>query len=186
MDHFCRPGRLLEVEEGSFMSKYTILLLGMCVLSLADEPVNRGCRMELIAVRFFTFLGVAPPSIKGPEDSDWNDVSKETLKKLLDMEIANLAGTANVIQWAAFATSSNKYFAELHLVYAYRFAHHHKFKTSWEIGQQNHLSNNQKDFYEVGKAGLADARAATLRAQKNIRERLNKQLKEQCKEHENN
>lgn len=100
----------------------------MCVLSLADEPVNRGCRIELVAVRFFTFLGFAPPSIKGPEGSDWNDVSKETLKKLLDME----------------------------------------------IGQQNHLSNNQKIFYEVGKAGPSDARAATLRVQKNIQEILNK------------
>lgn len=168
------------------MRKYTILLICMCALSLADGPIDKGCRMELVAVRFFTFLGVAPPSIKGPEGSDWNDVSKETLKKLLNMEIANLAETANVIQWAAFATSSNKYFAELHLAYAYRFVHHHKFKTSWEIGQQNHLSNNQKDFYEAGKAGLADARAATLRTQKNIQEKLDRQLKEQCKEHENN
>lgn len=168
------------------MRKYNLLVLCMFALSLADEPINKGCHIELVAVRFFTFLGVAPPSIKGPEGSDGSDVSKETLKKLLNMEIANLAETANIIQWAAFATSSNKYFAELHLVYAYRFVHHHKFKTSWEIGQQNYLSNNQKDFYEAGKAGLADAKAATLRAQKNIQEKLNKQLRGQCKEHENN
>lgn len=168
------------------MHKYNILLLCICTLSLANEPINKRCRIEFVAVRFFTLLGVEPPSIKGPEGSDWNDVSKEALKKLLDLQITNLAQTANIIQWAVFATSSNKYFAELHLVYAYRFVHNHKFKTSWEIGQQNHLSNNQKDFYEVGKAGLADAKAATLRAQKHIREKLNQQLKEQCKEHEIN
>lgn len=170
----------------SSMGKYAILLLCICTLSIANEPVNRRCRIELVAVRFFTLLGGTPPSIKGLEGYDKGDLSKEAFKKLLNLEIVNLAQNANVIQWAAFATSSNKYFAELHLVYAYRFVHNHKFKTSWQIGQQNHLSDNQKDFYEAGKVGLADAKAATLRAEKSIRQSLEKQLKEQCKEHENN
>jgi len=72
---------------------------------------------------------------------------------------------------AAFAASSNKYFAELHLVYAYRFEYHQP-KISWEIkhlGEQGSKIIDQiikNGFYEAGKAGLADARAATLRAQK--------------------
>ena len=84
----------------------------------------------------------------------------------------------------AFINSNGKFFANVRLVYAYRFLHHHKPVTAWKLKQQNNLMDNGIDYYQVGTAGVRSAKAAVLNAKRKILSGLEKELKEQCKEHQ--
>ena len=50
--------------------------------------------------------------------------------------------------------------------------------------QQNNLMDNGIDYYQVGTAGVRSAKAAVLNAKRKILSGLEKELKEQCKEHQ--
>lgn len=42
--------------------------------------------------------------------------------------------------------ASMKHTYHVHLWYAYRFVHNHKFKTPWKTGMKTHLADGMKDF----------------------------------------
>lgn len=161
-----------------------LLFLSMLSLGLAENS-DKPCRVELVGIMFFTApIGSEIPNIAGSQDEleiDWESAAKDLLEEKLGSAASVRVDT---ISLSAFINSNGKFFANVHLVYAYRFLHHHKPDAGWELKQQNNLMDNGIDYYQVGSAGVRSAKAAVLNAKRKILSGLEKELKEQCKEHQ--
>ena len=162
----------------------SLLVLSMLSVGPAKTATNP-CRVELVGIMFFTTpIGSEVPNIAGSQDEleiDWESAAKDLLEEKLGSVVSVRVDTISLL---AFINSNGKFFANVHLVYAYRFLHHHKPVTAWKLKQQNNLMDNGIDYYQVGTAGVRSAKAAVLNAKRKILSGLEKELKEQCKEHQ--
>lgn len=165
------------------------LVIGLFVLSVLSvgsaKDTPKSCRVELVGIMFFTTpIGSEVPNIAGSQDEldiDWKSAAKNLLEEKLGSAVSVRVDTISLL---AFINSNGKFFANVHLVYAYRFLHHHKPFTMWKLKQQNNLMDNGVDYYQVGTAGVRSAKVAVLNAKRKILNGLEKELKEQCKEHQ--
>lgn len=152
------------------------LTLDFC---FAEEP--QPCRYELTPPKFFFVrTGEKPPG--QDQLPSIGDVILDLASDLIEEYVGR--PITGVIKASAFAVSSTKYYADMYVVYSYRFIHKNKTKSKWEPKQEKVLNGNT-DFFTAGDQGVSDAARAKDYKIRTIKNYLEGQLKEQCAEHQN-
>lgn len=151
------------------------LLLVAWVPAMAKEGNQGQCRVDFVAVIYGTPNGGKPIKFKGADQAlkqatkaIANEVLKQAVKKASG--ILSLAGNLNTA----------KMVHHVNIIYAYRFVHKGKPTSEWELKSRNKLSNGSVDYFFF----IKDSKNRAHQELKKLQEGLDKELKEQCKEHE--
>ena len=94
-----------------------------------------------------------------------------------------LGAETGIVDMDHLVGASMKHTYHVHLWYAYRFVHNHKFKTPWKTGMKTHLTDGMKDFFDPNIEGKKSAQSAVSTAKRNLLKKFEKKLKEECEKH---
>ncbi|WP_290566174.1 hypothetical protein [Akkermansia sp.] len=99
--------------------------------------------------------------------------------KVLEKVIYDAIGNASGILKLSEAMKTDKVFRNVHIIYLYRFTHQKKLIGSWQIAQKNNIMRNGVDYHQA-----KDIPGVIREGKQQIRRQLEKQLKEDCKNHQ--
>lgn len=95
------------------------------------------CRKKISCL--FTPWGKEPPTPP--------DIVEEVLGDMVESILTEaLSAETEIVDMDHLVGASMKHTYHVHLWYAYRFVHNHKFKTPWKTGMKTHLTDGMKDF----------------------------------------
>ena len=107
-----------------FILIISILLFFQGNVLAADQP---RCRVERRYLAFFTPWGKEPPTPP--------DIVEEALGDMVESILTEALGAeTGIVDMDHLVGASMKHTYHVHLWYAYRFVHNHKFKTPWKTG----------------------------------------------------
>ena len=95
-----------------------------------------------------------------------------------------LGAETGIVDMDHLVGASMKHTYHVHLWYAYRFVHNHKFKTQWKTGMKTHLADGMKDFFDPNIEGKKSAQSAVSTAKRDLLKKFEKVLKEECEKHD--
>lgn len=98
---------------------------------------------------------------------------------MLEAAIYDAIGLADGILKLSEQMRSDKAFRNVHIIYLYRFIHQKKFVGGWQIGQKVRIMRNGVDHHQP-----KDIPGVINEGKKQIERLLEKQLKEDCKNHQ--
>lgn len=160
------------------MKNHIILLISISLFLIGEygKADQEKCRIERVYIPFFTAWGdeaPTPPNIAA-------EMVQSMVTTVLTMALEAETGVIDIIRLVG---ASMKYTYHVHLWYAYRFVHNHKFKTPWVTDVKEHLSDGMKDFFRADIEGQKSGQAAISVAKRNLLKRFEKELKKECEKH---
>lgn len=141
--------------------------------ALADQE---RCRIERRYLAFFTPWGEEAPTPPNIAAGMLADMVQSVLTEALGAE-------TGIVDMDHLIGASMKHTYHVHLWYAYRFVHNHKFKTPWITGVKEHLTDGMKDFFNPDVEGKKSAQSAVSTAKRDLLKKFEKELKEECEKH---
>lgn len=159
------------------MRRAHILIISISLIfagnALADQE---RCRVERRYLAFFTPWGEEAPTPPNIAAGMLADMVQSVLTEALDAE-------TGVVDMDHLIGASMKHTYHVHLWYAYRFVHNHKFKTPWVTGVKEHLADGVKDFFSPDVEGKKSAQSAVSTAKRDLLKKFEKEIKEECEKH---
>ena len=156
-----------------FILIISILLFFQGNVLAADQP---RCRVDRRYLAFFTPWGKEPPTPP--------DIVEEALGDMVESILTEALGAeTGIVDMDHLVGASMKHTYHVHLWYAYRFVHNHKFKTPWKTGMKTHLADGMKDFFDPNIEGKKSAQSAVSTAKRDLLKKFEKELKEECEKH---
>ena len=92
-----------------------------------------------------------------------------------------LSAETEIVDMDHLVGASMKHTYHVHLWYAYRFVHNHKFKTPWKTGMKTHLTDGMKDFLIRILKGKKVLKAPCLQQKEIFLRNLKRNLKKNVK-----
>lgn len=149
------------------------ILLAFAGNALADQE---RCRIERRYLAFFTPWGNDAPTPPNIAAGVLADMVGSLLTEALGAE-------TGIIDMDHLVGASMKHTYHVHLWYAYRFVHNHKFKTPWMTGVKEQLADGTKDFFNPDVEGKKSAQSAVSKAKRDLLKKFEDELKKECENH---
>lgn len=159
------------------MRRACILIISILLVfsgnALADQE---RCRIERRYLAFFTPWGNDAPTPPNIAAGVLADMVGSLLTEALGAE-------TGIIDMDHLVGASMKHTYHVHLWYAYRFVHNHKFKTPWMTGIKEQLADGTKDFFNPDVEGKKSAQSAVSKAKRDLLKKFEDELKKECENH---
>lgn len=158
--------------------KILILVVLLSVAIRAPVMANGGnqgqCRVDFVAAVYGTKNGSKPIKFKGLNQA-LKQVSRILADEILHQAVKKASGILDIVGNLNTAMMTH----HVNIIYAYRFVHNGKPTSEWQVKSRNRLNNGGVDYFFTIKDSRERANTELELLQKN----LEKELKEQCKEH---
>lgn len=155
----------------AFISIISILLFFQGNVLAVDQT---RCRVERRYLAFFTPWGKEPPTPP--------DIVEEVLGDMVESILTEaLSAETEIVDMDHLVGASMKHTYHVHLWYAYRFVHNHKFKTPWKTGMKTHLTDGMKDFFDPNIEGKKVLKVPCLQQKEIFLRNLKRNLKKNVK-----
>lgn len=150
-------------------------IIAVAICSFTSLPVQaKDCDCE---VKFYPYM--TPNGASTATLDILGNALDGIAAKVLEKIIYDAIGKASGILQLSEAMKTDKAFRNVHIIYLYRFIHQKKLIGSWRIAQKNNITRNGVDFYPA-----KDIPGVIKEGKRQIRRQLEKQLKEDCKNHQ--
>ena len=150
-----------------------IIVVAICLFT--SLPVQaKACDYE---VKFFPYMTPNGASTATLEmlGNTLDGIAERVLEKVIYDAIAKASGILKLSEMM----KTDKALLNVHIIYLYRFTHQKKLIGSWQLAQKNNITRNGVDYYPA-----KDIPGVIKEGKQQIRRQLEKQLKEDCKNHQ--
>ena len=146
----------------------------MILCSFSFLPVSADCEFEVDKFIPYTTASGSKPAALSAAEKGLGKISKKVLSEIAIQAIKKASGLLTLAE----NLKTDKAFRHVHIVYIYRFVHHGKVESEWEIGHMTNISRSGVDYHPP-----KDIPYVVKEGKTKIRNLLEKQLKEDCKNH---
>lgn len=159
------------------MRRVRILIISILLIFVGNALADQErCRIERRYLAFFTPWGKDAPTPPNIAAGALADMVESLLTEALGAE-------TGIVDMNHLIGASMKHTYHVHLWYAYRFVHNHKFKTPWITGMKEQLADGMKDFFRPDIEGKKSAQSAVSKAKRDLLKKFKNELKEECEKH---
>ena len=130
-------------------------------------PASADCKFEVDKYISYTTANGSKPAVLTGMEKGLGKVANQAIKK------------ASGILTLAENLKTDNAFRHVHIVYIYRFVHHGKVESEWKIGHMTNISRSGVDHHRP-----KDIPYVIKEGKIRIRNLLDKQLEEDCKNHQ--
>lgn len=147
----------------------------MILCSFSFLPVSADCKVEVDKYIPYTTASRSKPAVLGAAEKGLGKISKKVLSEIAVQAIKKASGILTLAE----NLKTDKAFRHVHIVYIYRFVHHGKVESEWKIGHMTNISRSGVDYHPP-----KDIPYVVKEGKIKIKNLLEKQLKEDCKNHQ--
>ncbi|MBT8792889.1 hypothetical protein [Akkermansia muciniphila] len=150
-------------------------IAAMLLCSFSFLPVSADCKVEVDKYIPYTTASGSKPAALGAAEKGLGKISKKVLSEIALQAIKKASGLLTLAE----NLKTDKAFRHVHIVYIYRFVHHGKVESEWKIGHMTNISRSGVDYHPP-----KDISYVVKEGKTKIKNLLEKQLKEDCKNHQ--